>query len=541
MIKKGIGASKGYAVGTALVIRPQEVLSFHTAANDPAEETGRLKEAIRKAKAQVREIARKADKSLNEKDAEIIESHLKFLDDPSFMGEAFSSIEKQAITAEKAVSDITESLFALFSDFDDEYTKERASDIRDVGERVLRNLTGAEEEINFSVIPENTILVAHDLKPSETAQLDRKKVVGLVTEIGGQTSHTAILAKALGIAAVVGCGEIMQKIKTGDVIIVDGVNGEVLLAPDNETVLKYRSLAEECRAQKKQLTNLGEISTKEGKRLLVAANIGSLEDLKISVENGADGVGLFRTEFLYMEKTDTPSEEEQFAVYREAAELLGGKPLTIRTLDIGGDKNLPYLKMQQESNPFLGLRAIRLCLKSPELFHTQLRAILRASAYGNIQIMFPMISYLEELRQAKKHLNLCMEELERKNISYDQKIKVGMMIEIPSAAVTAEDFAKEVDFFSIGTNDLTQYTLAADRLNESVSGIYNPMHPAVLRLIHMTIQSAHKARIPCYMCGELASDENAIPLLLQYGLDEFSVSPGVLSETKRNLLKIIGI
>lgn len=541
MIKKGIGASKGYAVGTALVIRPQEVLSFHTAANDPAKEAGRLKEAIRKAKAQVREIARKADKSLNEKDAEIIESHLKFLDDPSFMGEAFASIEKQAITAEKAVSDITESLFALFSDFDDEYTKERAADIRDVGERVLRNLMGAEEEINFSAIPENTILVAHDLKPSETAQLDRKKVVGLVTEIGGQTSHTAILAKALGIAAVVGCGEIMQEIKTGDVIIVDGVKGEVLLAPDNETVLNYRSLAEECRAQKKQLTNLGEISTKEGKRLLVAANIGSLEDLKISVENGADGVGLFRTEFLYMEKTDTPTEEEQFAVYREAAELLGGKPLTIRTLDIGGDKNLPYLKMQQESNPFLGLRAIRLCLKSPELFHTQLRAILRASAYGNIQIMFPMISCLEELRQAKKHLNLCMEELERKSISYDQKIKVGMMIEIPSAAVTAEDFAKEVDFFSIGTNDLTQYTLAADRLNESVSGIYNPMHPAVLRLIHMTIQSAHKAHIPCYMCGELASDENAIPLLLQYGLDEFSVSPGVLSETKRNLLKIIGI
>lgn len=538
MIKKGIGASKGYAIGTAYVILPQEE-SFGAVAKDPAEETKRLKEAIETAKAQVQEIARRAGERMDAKNADIVESHLKFLDDPAFMGEAFNAIKQQSVTAEKAVSDITESLYALFSEFDDEYTKERAADIRDVGERVLHNLTGAKVGINFNDIPANTILVAHDLKPSETAQIDREKVIGFITEIGGKTSHTAILAKALGIAAVVGCGNILQTVKNGDTVIVDGVDGEVLVAPDEETVLKYRAALREYRAQRESLTNLGKIFTKEGKRVLVAANIGSLNDLKIAVENGVDGVGLFRTEFLYMEKPAVPSEEEQFSVYRKAAELMGGKPLTIRTLDIGGDKSLPYLEMPEESNPFLGLRAIRLCLKNPELFHTQLRAILQASAYGNIQIMFPMISCTAELQEAKEHLRLCKAELEQKNIAYDKSIRVGMMIEIPSAAVMAESFAKDVNFFSIGTNDLTQYTLAADRMNESISELYNPMHPAVLRLIQITIQAAHQANIPCYMCGELASDENAIPLLLRYGLDEFSVSPGALSETKKNLLEQI--
>lgn len=541
-MRTGIGVSKGYAIGIAYVISGPEKTAFRSITENPVREAERLKAAVELSKNQVQKIAVKTKKTLDKKNTEIVESHLNFLNDPAFIGEAFQAIRNQSVTAEKAISDITESLCRMFSDFDDEYTRERAADIEDVGERILENLQGKNKDVDFQALPANTVLFAHELKPSDTARIDKKKIIALVTEVGGKTSHTAILAKALGIAAVVGYDGILQKIKTGMQVIVDGSSGSVILSPDRNTLQKYGALQEDYRRQKEQITGLSgvEIHSKEGKRILVEANIGNLDDLKTALENNADGVGLFRTEFLYMGRQTIPSEDEQFRIYREAAELLDGKPLTIRTLDIGGDKSLPYLSMPKESNPFLGLRAIRLCLKNPELFKTQLRAILRASAFGNIRIMFPMISNIRELEQAKEILDKCKGELQNAGIAYNADVKTGMMVEIPSAALLASDFAKRVDFFSIGTNDLTQYTLAVDRMNETISGLYDSMNPAVLKLIDMTISAAHKASIPCCMCGELASDEKAIPLLLQAGLDEFSVSPGVLGETRNSLLHETG-
>ena len=540
-MKTGIGVSKGYAIGTAYVVNGPEKIMFRSAAENPGREAERLRAAVELSKTQVREIAEQAKKNLDEKNAEIVESHLNFLEDPAFVGEAFKSIPKESVTAEKAISDVTQSLYQMFSKFDDEYTKERAADIQDVGERILNNLQRKVENPNFQDLPPNTVLFAHDLKPSDTAQIDKQKVAAFVTEVGGKTSHTAILAKALGIAAVVGCDGILQNVKSGMQVIVDGTSGRVILSPDRDALQKYGALRDDDLQRKKQIAGIAglEIHSKAGRRILVEANIGNLDDLANALKNGADGVGLFRTEFLYMGRQNMPSEEEQFLAYRKAAEMLDGKPLTIRTLDIGGDKSLPYLKMPKESNPFLGLRAIRLCLKNPDIFKTQLRAILRASVCGNIRIMFPMISSIQELEQAKKILNECEKELKATGIAYDTAIKTGMMVEIPSAAIMAADFAKKVDFFSIGTNDLTQYTLAVDRMNETVSGLYDSMHPAVLRLIRMTIDAAHAASMPCCMCGELASDEMAIPQLLQFGLDEFSVSPGALGETKSNLLHSI--
>jgi phosphotransferase system enzyme I (PtsI) len=536
---QGIGVSKGYAIGVAYLLDQPDHLDFSSSAEHPREEAARLSRAIEKSKAQVRQIVENAHRAFDEKNAAIVESHLAFLDDPAFVGEAFSKIKTESATAEKAISDVTESLYQMFSEFDDEYTRERAADIRDVGERILNNLL-EKKEVDFKSLPQNTILFAHDLQPSQTAQIDRKKTIAFVTEAGGKTSHTSILAKALGIAAVVGCGDVLSKVKNGMTVIVDGHSGQVSLSP-NEAVLKqYRALqtTEQNRNEMDLAASKTKIHAKSGKRILVTANIGNPDELKTALKNGADGVGLFRTEFLYMGKQSLPSEEEQFKVYREAADLLNGKPLTIRTLDIGGDKSLPYLTMPKESNPFLGLRAIRLCLKRKDIFETQLRAILRAAAYGNIQVMFPMIGSAEELSRAKELLKDCGLQLKKEGIPYNPSLKTGMMIEIPSAAILADDFAKSSDFFSIGTNDLTQYTLAVDRMSDTVSDLYDPMHPAVLRLIHMTIDAAHRASIPCYMCGELASDERAIPLLLQYGLDEFSVSPGLVAATKSNLLRI---
>ncbi|AZS14303.1 phosphoenolpyruvate--protein phosphotransferase [Paenibacillus lutimineralis] len=540
-MNKGIGASNGYAVGTAYVIASLKQVHFDAKAKDIEQETERLNDAIQQSIVQVRKIAEKSSSNLDTKYVAIINSHLNFLNDPSFTGEAFRKIKEESISAERAISDITQQLYDIFSEFEDEFTKERAEDIRDVGERVLQNLLGVQPDVRFDDLPPNTILFAHDLKPSDTAQIDKSKVIAFVTETGGKTSHTAIIAKALGIAAVVGCSGVLQHVQSGDPVIVDGFSGEVMVSPDESALQKYCLLADEYHKHVDGLAHTAhkKVVAKDGRPICVAANIGNLEDLAKALKNGADGVGLFRTELLYMERTQMPSEEEQFVIYKEAAEMLEGKPLTIRTLDVGGDKSLPYLKIPKEDNPFLGLRAIRLCLREPDIFKTQLRAILRASQYGNIHIMFPMISCMEELKKAKHLLEVCRQELDRENIRYDRFIKVGMMIELPAAAITADDFAKEVDFFSIGTNDLTQYTLAVDRMNESISALYDSMHPAVLKLIRMTIDAAHRASIPCCMCGELASDERAAALLLEYGLDEFSVSLGAIAETKSILLKSI--
>ncbi|MGX8710549.1 MAG: phosphoenolpyruvate--protein phosphotransferase [bacterium] len=539
-MKTGIGVSRGYAVGTAFVMTAPEIFTFNNTGTSREEETERLREAIRETQEQLQEIIEKARQTLCEKEVKIIESHLGFLTDPEFTGKAFSMIRETSVSAEKAISDVTQSLCGTFSSFEDEYTRERAADIRDVGDRILRNLFGNKEKIDLGSLLPNTVLFAHDLKPSDTVMIDSSRVVAIVTETGGRTSHTAILAKALGIAAVVGCTGILENLEAGTPVAVDGESGQVLISPDEKTTRLYRSLAEQCEQKKQKAVSQEQLFTKDGYKILVKANIGSMGDLKSALKNGTDGVGLFRTEFLYMGRTTAPSEEEQFHVYKEAALLLEGKPLTIRTLDIGGDKNIPYLELQKEKNPFLGVRAIRLCLKKPELLRVQLRAVLRASHYGNIQMMFPMISSLGELDAAKKILKECSSKLEREGIPFDRSMKVGMMIEVPSAAIIAADFAEKVDFFSIGTNDLTQYTLAADRMNENVAKLYDPMHPAVLRLIQSTIKAAHQASIPCCMCGELASDEKAIPLLLEYGLDEFSVSPGALWETKSILMDTVG-
>jgi phosphoenolpyruvate-protein phosphotransferase len=541
-MKKGIGVSKGYAVGKAYVIGTDAASRFQETAENPAAEADRLTKAMELSKKQIEEIIKKAREKLDAKNVEIIESHLNFIDDPALTGEAFHRIKQESLTAEQAVSDVTRTLYDTFSAFEDGYMKERAADIKDVGSRILRNLTGQSGEIDFAGLPAGTVLFAHDLKPSDTAQIDREKVSALVTETGGETSHTAILAKALDIPAVVGCRDILADVRGGDTVIVDGVSGEVLARPNAEAIKKYRTLENQFNQKKEDGNRTAgtKIYSGDGRRILVAANIGGIRDIEAALKNGAEGVGLFRTEFLYMNRASMPTEEEQFRIYKEAAELLDGRPLTIRTLDIGGDKSLPYLPMDRESNPFLGLRAIRLCLQNPELFQTQLRAILRASAFGNIQMMFPMISCMEELERAKAALNTCKLQLEQEGVRFCPSIPTGMMIEIPSAALTAEEFAKQVDFFSIGTNDLTQYTLAVDRMNESISDLYNPLHPAVLRLIRMTISAAHQSGIPCCLCGELASNERAIPLLLEYGLDEFSVSPGMIAETRSTLLQCIG-
>lgn len=542
-MEQGIGVSKGYAIGSSyLVVKKQNDSTFCSSSAHPEEEAKRLQTAVEKAKAQILEIAGETGRDLDEKHAEIVKSQVNYLEDPAFVGEAFRAIRKNSVSAEKAITDITQELFQMFSEFSDEYTRERADDIRDIGDRILNNLLCKAEETRPDALPDNTVLFAKNLKPSDTARIDRNKVIAFVTEEGGQTSHTAILAKAMGIVAVVGCTGILDKVKNGMSVIVDGSSGNVILSPDKDTAQKYRALQEESQQRKKRLAahSGGILRRKDGKQVSVEANIGNLEDLKIALKNGADGVGLFRTEFLYMGRDSIPSEEEQYHVYREAAELLGGKPLTIRTLDIGGDKKLPYLKQPAEANPFLGLRAIRLCLKHPEIFKPQLRAILRASAYGKVRVMFPMIGNLRELEQAQNTLSECKQELEQAGINFDHSIETGMMVEIPSAAILADKFATEVDFFSIGTNDLTQYTLAVDRMNETISDLYDSMHPAVLKLIHRTIEAAHRASISCCMCGELASDEKAADVLLKYGLDEFSVSPGLLAEVKGILSEALG-
>lgn len=538
-MKKGIAASKGYAIGKAFLVEKDEIVIAEKTGINITEERTRLEAAIEVTRRQLLHLKDKTSADIGEKEAAVFESHLTMLDDPEFTGAALSGIEADNVCAESAVKKIVDMYLSIFADMEDEYMKERASDIKDVGERIIRNLLGKSSN-GLSELPENTVVVAHDLTPSDTAQLDRSKVIAFLTNTGGRTSHSAIMARTLEIPAVVGLENITTIVKTGDVVIVDGVEGTVIVNPDNETLELYRNKKSELDIEKNKLKELVHTKTitKQGKSVIVAGNIGSPDDVHKVIENGGEGVGLFRTEFLYMDRTEFPSEEEQFNSYKYVAEKLEGKPVVIRTLDIGGDKKLSYLPLPEEMNPFLGYRAIRLCLDRQDIFRTQLRAILRASAYGNIQIMFPMISSLEEFFKAKEILTSCKEELKAEGKAYNDKIETGIMIEIPSAAIMADEFAKHVDFFSIGTNDLIQYTLAADRMNENISYLYNPMHPAVLRLIKMTIEAAHKEGKWCGMCGEMAGDEEAIPTLLEYGLDEFSMSASSMLRAKQIIINM---
>ncbi|HHD2752047.1 TPA: phosphoenolpyruvate--protein phosphotransferase [Clostridium perfringens] len=537
-MKKGIAASKGYAIGTIFIQEHEEIVITDAKVSDIAAEKEKLAKALAQSKEQLEAIKEKTAKEIGEHEAQVFEAHLMLLDDVEFTGQMEMTIENDQLNAMKAVQNVTDTFVMIFDSMDDPYMRERAADIKDVSKRIIANLAGKGGN-GMENVGANTVVVAHDLTPSDTAQLDRSKVVGFLTNIGGRTSHSAIMARTLEIPAVVGLGDITTSVKNGDTIIVDGIEGVAIINPDEATINEYKARLEKFKADQEELKKLIDVktTTKSGRRIEVCGNIGKPEDIDQVLANGGDGVGLFRTEFLYMDREEAPTEDEQFESYKYVLEKADGKQVVIRTLDIGGDKTLPYLPLPEEMNPFLGYRAIRLCLDRKDIFRVQIRALLRASVYGNLAVMFPMISGLEEFQQAKAFVEECKAELKAEGIAYSDSIQWGIMVEIPAAAVYADELAKHVDFFSIGTNDLIQYTLAADRMSEKVSYLYNPMHPAVLRLIKMTIDGAHKHGKWVGMCGEMAGDERAIPTLVEYGLDEFSMSATSILTAKKIIME----
>lgn len=537
-MKKGIAASKGYAIGKVFLQVNEEIVITDEKISDIEGEKAKLQKALDDSRAQLEKIKEKALTEMGEEKAQVFEAHITLLDDPEFTGAMQMEIESNSTNSMKAVQSVTDMFVSIFDAMEDAYMRERAADIKDVSKRIISNLAGKGGDA-FAITEENTIVVAHDLTPSDTAQLDRSKVVGFITDIGGRTSHAAIMARTLEIPAVLGLGDITTSVKTGDKVIVDGITGDVIINPSEEVIAEYTEKKEKFQDEQEELKKLIDVktTTKSGRRIEVCGNIGKPEDVLGVIANGGDGVGLFRTEFLYMDRESAPTEEEQFESYKFVLEKMEGKQVVIRTLDIGGDKTLPYLPLPQEMNPFLGYRAIRLCLDKKEIFKVQLRALLRASVFGKLCVMFPMISGIQEFRQAKEVVEECKAELRTEGKEYSDNIQWGIMVEIPAAAVMADELAKEVDFFSIGTNDLIQYTLAADRMSEKVSYLYNPMHPAVLRLIKMTIDGAHSQGKWVGMCGEMAGDETAIPTLVEYGLDEFSMSATSILPAKKIMLE----
>lgn len=537
----GIAASDGIAIAKAYRFVQPDLTFAKTTVHDIEAEQKRLAAALAKAEQELIVIRQQTLEKFSAEEAAIFEAHLLVVHDPELIGPINQKIADEAVNAEYALHEVTSMFVALFEGMDDEYMSARASDIKDVTNRILAHLLGVHIP-NPSNINEQVIIVANDLTPSETAQLDRNYVLGFITDIGGRTSHSAIMARSLEIPAVVGAGVATTTIQDGDTIIVDGLTGQVLVNPSADVIADYQEKAQKYRVQQAEWSTLVNEQTvsKDGVHVELAANIGSPNDLDGVLRHGAEGIGLYRTEFLYMGRENLPSEEEQFTAYKTVLEGMKGKPVVIRTLDIGGDKHLPYLPLQEEMNPFLGHRAIRLCLDQQELFRTQLRALLRASVYGNLKIMFPMIATIQEFRAAKAILLEEKEKLIAGGIAVGSSIEVGMMVEIPSTAVMADTFAKEVDFFSIGTNDLIQYTMAADRMNEKVSYLYQPYNPAILRLIQMVIKAAHQEQKWVGMCGEMAGDEHAVPLLLGLGLDEFSMSATSILKT-RALLKQLSV
>jgi len=537
-MKKGIAASKGYAIGRVFLQENEEIVINDAKITDIGAEKEKMQKALDDSKSQLEIIKVKAEKEMGAEKAAVFEAHITLLDDPEFTGAMMTEIENNNVNGLSAIESVTNTFVAIFESMDNEYMRERAADIKDVSKRILSNFAGKGGD-SFAITENNTIVVAHDLTPSDTAGLDRNKVVGFITNIGGRTSHAAIMARTLEIPAVLGLGDITTCVKTGDMIIVDGLTGDIIINPSEEVLVEYKAKKEKFQAEQEELKKLIDVktTTKSGRRIEVCGNIGKPEDVLGILANGGDGVGLFRTEFLYMDRDSAPTEDEQFESYKFALEKMEGKQVVIRTLDIGGDKTLPYLPLPEEMNPFLGYRAIRLCLDRKEIFKVQLRALLRASVYGKLAVMFPMISGLQEFEQAKEVVQECKAELKAEGKDYSEDIQWGIMVEIPAAAVYADELAKSVDFFSIGTNDLIQYTLAADRMSEKVSYLYNPMHPAVLRLIKMTIDGAHKHGKWVGMCGEMAGDEAAIPTLIEYGLDEFSMSASSILNAKKIMLE----
>jgi phosphotransferase system enzyme I (PtsI) len=523
---KGIGASPGIAIGMAFVKKDPEVIVQKKTIVNVIGEIEKFNAAIEKARNEIKILYENTLKTVGEEEAKIFEAHMMMLDDPEVFGKVREKIKAESVNAEWIIKEVTDMFVQIFESMEDQYLKERVADLKDVTNRVTRILLGV-ELVDLTNISEDVIIVSEDLTPSDTAQMNKEMVLGFITEIGGRTSHSVIMARTLEIPAVVAAQGIMKSVKTGDIIAFNGEEGIIVINPDEEIIAKFRKEREDIDNFKKSLESLRGCKTvsKDGFEVELVANIGTPKDVDGILRNDGEGVGLYRTEFLYMDRDMLPTEEEQFEAYKEVAEKLGNKPVIIRTLDIGGDKELPYLELPEEMNPFLGYRAIRLCLDRKDIFKTQLRALLRASAYGNIKIMFPMISSIEELREAKAILEEAKEELYKDDISYNSQIEVGIMVEIPAVAVLSDIFAKEVDFFSIGTNDLIQYTTAVDRGNRKIAHLYNQFHPALLRLIKTVIENGHKEGIWVGMCGEVAGDPKLIPVLLGMGLDEFSMSP----------------
>lgn len=522
---KGIAASQGISFAKAYVFVEPDLTIKEVKIEDTAAEVKRFEDAIEASKKELTIIKEKALENMGADKAAVFEAHLLILEDPEFMGAVKTDIESKVINAESAFKETSDMFVSMFEAMDNEYMKERAADIRDVSKRILAHLLGVDLP-NPSLIDEEVIVIAEDLTPSDTAQLNKQFVKGFATNIGGRTSHSAIMARSLEIPAVVGTSSITEEVKNGDVLILDGLDGVVLVNPDEDTTAEYKEKHAKFEAQKAEWAKLvtEKSVTQDGHEVILAANIGTPADLEGVKNNGGEAVGLYRTEFLYMGRDQLPTEEEQFEAYKAVLEGMGDKPVVVRTLDIGGDKELPYLDLPKEMNPFLGFRAIRLCLEEKDLFRTQLRALLRASVYGKLCVMFPMIATIQEFRAAKALFLEEKEKLVAEGVAVSDDIELGIMVEIPSTAVIADIFAKEVDFFSIGTNDLVQYTMAADRMSEKVSYLYQPYNPAILRLVKNVIEASHKEGKWTGMCGEMAGDALAIPLLLGMGLDEFSMS-----------------
>lgn len=532
----GIGASAGIGIGSVVIVKEPSLEYSNTSVSDVVSEKERFNSALDKCIAKTQVMAEDMKTRVGEKEAEILEGHVLLLMDPEMSGQINANIENEKMCAEAAVEQVCDMYAQMFASIDDEMFQQRATDVCDIKTRLLKILLGV-EDLDLASVPEGTVLVAEDLTPSMTAGINPANVAGVLTEIGGKTSHSAILARALEIPAVLSIEGIVSKVENGQTVVLDGETGEVFVSPDEACLEEYKAKREAYLAEKAALQAFvgKESATADGHVVELCANIGKPEDALKVIECDGEGIGLFRTEFLFMDRPQVPTEEEQFTAYKKVAESLEGKPVIIRTLDIGGDKEIPYLGLAKEENPFLGFRAVRLCLQREDLYRPQLRALLRASAYGEIKIMVPMISCVDELRAVKAMLEELKAELDEQGIPYNKDIQVGIMVETPAASLMADVFAKEADFFSIGTNDLTGYTMAVDRGNPDVAYLYSTYNPAVLRSIERVIKAGKAEGTMVGMCGEAAADPLLTPLLLSFGLDEFSVSATSILATRKTI------